>query len=124
MQVGHTVSTDAFTNYDTLGELIRKFNAAIAHENQELIIDETIVLLRDAIAHGRVWGDSPIPPFYLVKFGKPRKTDNNVPVTFSEKVTLEWINIQIERVLTSVHRVYQAGRNRYPDTFVDYVSPA
>ena len=79
INVGVAVPENYFTNYDSLGDLIQKYNNLVAKlGEQELRIDETIVTLRDAIAHGRVLGLKPEPPFQLYKFGKPTK--KQVPV--------------------------------------------
>ena len=52
LAVGQTRPVNAFTNNDSLGALIKKFNAlpAVNHDHR---VDESIVDLRDALAHGR-----------------------------------------------------------------------
>ena len=63
-------------------------------------IDETIVDVRDAMAHGRVFGNTPEPPMTLLKFSKPfGKTPNKqVKVKFSVLLTREWFKEQLPRV--------------------------
>lgn len=79
INAGAKVAENYFTNYDTLGDLIKKYNNLIENLGKtELVIDERPVLLRDALAHGRVIYKRPEPPPRLYKFGKPTKS--RVPV--------------------------------------------
>lgn len=79
INIGVKVPENYFTNYDTLGELIKKYNELLAELGEpKLSIDGTLVRLRDALAHGRVLGSKPEPPYRLYKFGKPTK--KQVPI--------------------------------------------
>lgn len=73
LSAGDYVAEDYFTNYDTLGKLIGTYNSlAPSPLPERLRVDETIVDIRDALAHGRVLGQGPSPPMTLYKFSKPR----------------------------------------------------
>jgi hypothetical protein len=104
---GDIVPEDAFTNYDNLGELIEKYNHNPRVLAAGLIIDKSLIGVRDALAHGRISGDAPVPPLKLLKFDKPR--NHKVKVTFSVLMTIEWFNEQISRVNKAITRVSEAN---------------
>ena len=57
--VGAELPLNELTSYDTLGELVKKFNSEM-NGNEASKIDVTLVALRDALAHGRV--SAAVPP--------------------------------------------------------------
>lgn len=87
--IGDQVSLDAFTNYDTLSELIDKVNQHPKATATKLLVDRSLVRLRDALAHGRKYARKPELPFKLIKFGKP--ANNQVQVEFVATVSTEWL---------------------------------
>ncbi len=107
MNEGDTVSENAFTNYDTLGQLIQKYNSHPKILSAGLTIDNTLVAVRDAVAHGRISAATPSSILKLLKFDKPK--NNQVKVTFSVSMTKEWFAEQIKRVYKTVLRVYEAN---------------
>jgi len=100
------VSENAFTNYDGLNQLIKKYNNHPGVISAGLTIDEALVDIRDVIAHGRVAGSKPLPPFKLLKFDKPK--NKRVKVTFSALLTKEWFYLEIAKVQEAVFKVAQA----------------
>ncbi len=75
IEVGDIVPENYFSNYDSLGDLIKEYNNLLSSRKElELCVDETIVRLRDALAHGRVLGQQPEPPQQLYKFEKPSRS--------------------------------------------------
>jgi len=106
---GDEVPENAFTNYDTLGQLMEKYNSNPKIIAVGLHIDKNIVNIRDAITHGRVSGLTPTPPFRLLKFSRPK--NNRTKVTFSILLTQEWYNQQLARVQNAVLTVRQAIEN-------------
>ena len=70
MNEGDVVRLNAFTDYDNLGQLIDRYNSHTKILSAGLTIDKTLVRVRDAIAHGRVSGNTPTPPLKLLKFYK------------------------------------------------------
>ena len=95
--VGDEVPVNAFTSYDSLAELIERYNRAVGHR-AELIIDPSLVDLRDALAHGRVSAFSPEPPLKLLKYSRPSKdTPNRVWLTVALTLTPEWFTTQRQR---------------------------
>lgn len=107
MNEGDIVRLNAFTSYDNLGQLIDRYNSHTKILSAGLTIDRTLVRVRDAIAHGRVSGDVPAPPFKLLKFDIPVK--NKVKVTFSVLMTIEWFNEQISQVNKAITKVSEAN---------------
>jgi hypothetical protein len=107
---GDIVPENAFTNYDTLGQLIGKYNIHPRVMPSGLTIDEALVDIRDAIAHGRVAGDKPLPPFKLLKFDRPKNKNKHVKVTFSALLTNEWFSGKIADVQAAVFKVYEATK--------------
>ncbi len=74
IQEDNFIQENYFVNYDSLGELVNKYNDIITSRGSSgLSVDETTVKLRDALAHGRVLGSQPSPPFKLYKFGRPSR---------------------------------------------------
>jgi hypothetical protein len=114
LPVGTELSVDEITSYDTLGVLINRFNNEMKLRGQS-IIDQQLVALRDAIAHGRVSGagllndDSELK---LIKFSKPDKQTGKVRIDFNQLMTKDWLNEQVMRVNHAIRSVYDA----LPDT--------
>ncbi len=90
---GDEVPKNAFTNYDSLKQLIKKYNDNPKIRAAGLCIDKKLVDIRDAIAHGRVSALVPSPPFKLLIFRKPN--NNRTKVKFSILLTQEWYNQQL-----------------------------
>jgi hypothetical protein len=107
MNEGDIVPENAFTNYDTIGQLIEKYNGNPKISSAGLTIDETLVYIRDAIAHGRVSAATPSSSLKLIKFNKPK--NNQVKVTFSVLMTREWFAEQLKRVYDAVLKVKEAN---------------
>ena len=58
---GGPVEENAFTNWDQLGELIRKYNEIVDSTNPEFSVDADLKNTPDALAHGRIASRSPSP---------------------------------------------------------------
>ena len=107
LQEGYLVPENAFTNYDSLRELINKYNSNSVVFSKGLVIDEMISHIRDAIAHGRVFSNNPNDEMNLLKFSKPRK-DGNIVVMFSARLTQDWFGEQIKNVYDAIFKVQEA----------------
>jgi len=105
---GDMVPENAFTNYDTLGKLIDKYNQIIKPTHSALCVDVDIQHLRDALAHGRVASKSPSPevPQELVKYSNPKY--GPIKVTHCLILDGQWFNEQIKRTYTNINKVYQS----------------
>jgi len=107
MNEGDIAPLNSFTNYDNLGQLIKKYNNNPRILSAGLTIDETLVDIRDAVAHGRVSAATPSSSLKLLKFDKPK--NNQVKVTFSVTMTKEWFGEQVRRVYNAVLKVSEAN---------------
>ncbi|MFC2003537.1 hypothetical protein ACFLV4_06325 [Chloroflexota bacterium] len=107
LKVGQSVTENHFTDYDTLKTLIKIYNKEVSKFDSELIVDETIVGLRDALAHGRVFSFEPFSPMILLKFSKPNS--GNTIVEFMAIMTTEWFDKQIKRVHNEFGKVLKAS---------------
>lgn len=108
MEIGEMVQVNEMTNYDTLGELIEKYNNYVRSFSEDLLIDRTLVTLRDAFAHGRVFSRVETGPYFLLKFDKPE--DEQVKVTFKAIMDNKWLKKQIGRVRKAVLIVDNADK--------------
>jgi len=81
--------------------------------SEGLKIDESLVEIRDAIAHGRVFLSAPDGINQLLRFRKPK--NNEVEVEFSVAMTEEWFTTQFlrfydaVRMVDTVHKRQDAG---------------
>ena len=93
--VGSELPVNEITSWDSLGQLIDKHNQWAVTQGEEEI-DESIVELRDALAHGRVSASSPNDSLRLLKFSRP--VNGKVRVVFNEMLSLEYLDRHIKRV--------------------------
>lgn len=105
LPVGTDLPESELTSYDSLGQLIEKYNVEIAKLGQPPI-DETLVEIRDALAHGRASTDHPENNLRLLKFSKPDKA-RRVRITFNETLSSDWFTAQKKRVLEAIRSVHQ-----------------
>jgi hypothetical protein len=98
------------TNFDTLGELIDKYNATLDASTKPFQIDRSVVAIRDAIAHGRVISNAPEPPIRLFKFNRPR--NGVVTLAFDQLLDEKWFADSRELVSREVHKVVDMSRHR------------
>ena len=105
--VGSELPESEMTSYDTLRDLIKKFNIEMDKPGSSTI-DVTLVAVRDALAHGRVSSSTPddTMPMRLFKFSKPDKK-GRVCVVFNEQMTKAWFEDQIARVRQAIRAVYK-----------------
>lgn len=108
LTVGEWVPENNLTNYDTLKQLIQKTNAELQKRGLSERIDESLVQLRDAIAHGRVLSLYLEGPLHIVKFSKPDKS--KVQVEMSIEVTPEWLSLQVRRTQDELLKVVKLGQ--------------
>jgi hypothetical protein len=101
--VGEWLPESELTSYDTLGMLIKKFNAEMEARELPQVVT-TLVNVRDALAHGRVSAPSPAADMRLLKFSKP-SSDGRVQVLFNEQLTKEWFATQVAHVLDAIRKV-------------------
>ena len=106
VKVGDELPENTLTSFESLGELIDRYNRDVATSDEQRV-DRNIVDLRDAVAHGRVSGALGSAHVTLLKFTKPR--NGRVQVTFASALTAEWFAEQRQRVFAEMNKVYSAG---------------
>jgi len=96
---GETVPVDALTSYDSLRELIEKYNGSAP-----VPIDPSIVSLRDLLAHGRACAQNDmVPHFSLIKFSRPK--NGKMIVESRGELTVQWLSGEVQRVNAAVDLV-------------------
>jgi hypothetical protein len=110
LKAGDEVPINAFTNYDTLKDLIDKYNNNPKIMSSGLTVDESLVDIRDAIAHGRVSASTPNSNFKLIKFSKPKKNDTTVRVEYGTKMENSWFFKQVHRFGTAISTIREANK--------------
>jgi hypothetical protein len=107
-QIGDSVPENVFTNFDTLGDLVDKYNAVIHQKNPDLLVDRGVVQLLDLMAHGRVSADAPDETrLAIIKFDRPH--NGSVRVADCALMTEQWFQGRIEFVLAQLEKVAQAS---------------
>jgi len=109
---GIQLPENAFTNFDSLAKLIRKFNCSLSPNQLHLAVETGLVDLRDAIAHGRVFAKRAASPMFLIKFTRPK--EGRVEVAFAAKLTPNWLMRQRKRVARSIQNIRAAGGPAFP----------
>lgn len=103
--VGKDLPESELTSYDSLGELIRKYNKeVIKHHLVE--IDLELVEIRDALAHGRISANGTNETLRLLKFSRPK--EGRVTVLFNVEMTETWFVDQKQRVNSAMELVKNA----------------
>lgn len=107
LRVGDVIDEDEFSNYDTLGTLIRKFNDDVEKRDRALRVDAVVVEVRDVLAHGRVAGDEEdTTTLRIVKFGKP--VGGHATVVVSSLMDDAWFEKHIPISLDQILKVGKA----------------
>ena len=91
-RIGDTVACRSYlTAFVSLRPLIKEYHGLLDDHENQFRVDESVVLIRDALAHGRLIarGSDPSPPFELWKFGEIK--EGKVQVDFSELLAAEWL---------------------------------
>lgn len=105
---GDWVEISPLTNGHDLRRILERYNK-FANNNCRVDIDR-IVDLRDALAHGRVFGHGPIQTansLRLLKFKRDEKA-KKVQVAMVEDMTEAWFNENIEFLMVSLEKIRTA----------------
>jgi hypothetical protein len=106
LRAGESVEENAFTDYDSLRDLIRKYNSAVKPYAPELQVDPELNDLRDLFAHGRMFNNEPVSPLRLMKFSQG--VNHKVTVTHSILVDEAWLAAQASRVHAELEKIAKA----------------
>lgn len=102
------VGINAFTNGDDLRRTLEKFNKRTTPECRVDV--DPVVKLRDALAHGRMFGYGQRKPdshLRLLKFSS-KKADNKVQVTLAVDMTTEWFRANIKLLVDALSKIAKA----------------
>jgi hypothetical protein len=107
-----TVSKTWLTNYKSLGEVVNAYNAKIRmNEAPKFAVHDTVVTVRDALAHGRALSQTHSPPVTLFKFGKST-TKGIVTVKSVEELTAKWLSAKIKLTRGQIIKVKECAQAR------------
>lgn len=117
-----SIALTKLTNYDSLREVVSRYNARLDAAEQKFSVDPQIVKIRDAIAHGRLLSET-VVPMTLFKFGKPNNC-GIVPIEDEFVLNGEWF--AQSRALTRDHldKVFKCSVARGYPAFVFEAAPA
>jgi len=87
-----TAPLTRMTDYEYFGPLVAEFNSSLRTEDEKkrFTLDTSIVDVRNALAHGRLFTEETHFPARLWKFGRP-DGDGNATVEFCQLLTPEWL---------------------------------
>ncbi len=115
IKAGNVLPENYLTNWDSLGDLVKKYNDSVTYRGVlELCVDEIVVKLRDTFAHGRVLGKQPEPPFQIYKFEKPTGT-HEVRVEYVANLTEKELAVYIHHVREQIEKVEKACKLYCPE---------
>lgn len=116
LSVGDRVRETPITNYDMLGQVIKKVNKQLHILGKNDKIDESLVQLRDSIVHGRAMSQSPNGILKLFKFKK--QIGGFVEVDTSVDLTPQWLSSQVTRVHQEMQKIirisHELGLSCFP----------
>ena len=107
-----TACRSYLTAYASLGDLLQDYHNDLSENEQKFAVGQTVVRIRDALAHGRLIarGSDPAPPFELWKFGKPK--DGKIAVDFAETLTEDWLKEKWLLIDAERQKVIDCGKVR------------
>jgi hypothetical protein len=111
-----TMPETHLTNFMSLGDLIKSYNATLSATEKAHSVDPTVVQVRDAIAHGRLTSLSGTFPLTLYKFGRP-DAQKMVPIEFAEQITEQWLDGRRHLILDQIRKVHECGKARKYKSF-------
>lgn len=106
LQPGDSVPVNSLTSYESLDQLIIRYNGSLPQEDDDLEADPSVGRLRDAVAHGRLVPIESEARLRLVKFARPE--GNQTSVEFAETLTPEWIKSQCLRLQAEFEKVFES----------------
>ena len=98
------------TNFMSLGELIKTYNSKLTASERAFIVDDSVVTIRDAIAHGRLTTLSRDFPLTLYRFAKPQA--GGVPIEFVDVVSEQWLDQKRQLIFDQIEKIPQCAKMR------------
>lgn len=105
LRVGDAAPENALTSYDSLGQLVDRYNRVV--NDPQLALDRSVVELRDALAHGRVSAPLEATNLSLLKFERPKA--GRARVVYCQELTPQWLSDQVKRTVGELRKVAKAG---------------
>jgi hypothetical protein len=103
LTAGDCVPENPITNYDSLGKLVRKVNERLEALDVPERVDNSLVDLRDTLAHGRIYYSQLDGPGKLLKFSRAKQ--GKVRVTTAIELTPQWLKEQNKRTVAELKKV-------------------
>jgi hypothetical protein len=100
------------TNYMSLDELVKEYNAGLSQVEQ---VDVEVVKIRDALAHGRIFSQTESFPITVYKFAKP--IGGKAKVDYAETLTTDWLKQKNQMIRDQMDKVVACGKSRKYKSF-------
>lgn len=113
LKAGDMVEINALTNSDDLRQTLEQYNKRASLDRRIEI--EPIVNLRDALAHGRVFGFGSVKPLRLLKFSRKTKGEK-ILIELALDMTDEWFGesiITLEQALEQIRKTLDYERREF-----------
>ncbi len=107
MPIGTELPVNDLTNYESLGQLIERYNCEVVRRKLGKQINKELVATRDALAHGRVSSDVSTDnsaPMRLIKFSKPAQ--GKTKIEFNAVLDTAWFTSQRKKAYAAIMAVY------------------
>lgn len=109
LKVGQSAPINSVTSFESLKDLLNRYNNALCENESNLKVGPDIVLLRDSLVHGRALSETETGDSMLVKFSAIR--DGVVRVEFAQTLSPDWIKAHVEMVYSAVIKVHESMKN-------------
>jgi hypothetical protein len=107
LKEGDLITLNAFTKDRYFSEVVSRYNSDSRIKKRGLHINDSLVDLRNALAHGLISGLNPSPPLRLLHIDFNKKQGVKF-IKFSALMTTDWFNKQIVQVRLAMENVEKA----------------
>jgi hypothetical protein len=111
---GDLLPENYLTNWMQLSELVDDYNARESARGGATI-DEGIVELRHALAHGRLTASTLTSEMSLFRFSQPDRRTKRVMVERIDRLTPQWLDEQVDRTADALQAVFKRIQELKPD---------
>ena len=121
IQLDSIVERNLLTGIEPLGAILDRYNRECSIKYQ--VERDKIVFLRNALAHGRVFGEGEMgnPSFKLLKFKKLNNEDKNmVKVECATYMDRTWLNDKVNFVNEEINKIREAVSEIHPWVKVEF----
>ncbi len=107
-----SIEVTPITKHTTINGLIGEYNKSLSLKEEEFKVEENIIGLRNAFAHGRVFGLAPLPPFRLLNKPVPDKAGKIQNFDFDETLDKKFLGEKIDFVYEQIQKVSACAKKR------------